>query len=267
MTDAQIQEVKKIKEDKIKFALKEIEGWLWEDSAWLTAFLMEIQTKNVDLSNVSGAVEFGTYKGKYLSVIYTCLQEHSEVAIGYDIFTINTQEQLKENIKKANGESDRLFCFKGDTKRLNSDDILKALGKKPRFISVDAEHTFEGVYNDLLLSLQILGDGGIVAVDDFTNVHCPGVTEGAIAFLSSTHNLKLKPFVSCCNKLFITTESHYEIYFNEIEEFLCKNPDLNVSKYHTTRSDSQNKQKLCRADIHVLSHVKGANYHMKKAGS
>ncbi len=249
--------------DRINVALDKVEGWLWEDSAWLTAFLLKEQNIYIDKNKYSGAVEFGTYKGKYLCVIYSSMMINNESVIGYDIFKLNSTEELVNNIELVCGSSKFLIPVISNTKEIKPHSIIEKNGSKPRFISIDAEHTFEGVYNDMMLASSVLCEGGIIAVDDFTNVHCPGVTEGAISFLNSAHNLNLTPFVSCCNKLFITTNKFHHEYYLLVEKFLLQFSNLNVAKYYNTRSYSQNHQILCKYPIHVLSHVKGANFHLK----
>lgn len=265
MTSTDLNALSNAESEKIKSALVNVEGWLWEDAAWVTAYLLKQQIQHIDLSEIYGAIEFGTYKGKYLSVIYTMMAQRNEAVLGCDLFTLTDPEELHRNIALVCGHSRNLRPMKVNTRDLRPSTLIDSLGSRPRFISIDAEHTFGGVYNDLLISSSIIGQGEIIAVDDFTNLHCPGVTEGAISFLKSAHNVNLAPFLSCCNKLFITTKSHHELYRSFIPMFLTDFPNLNVTKYYPTRSRSQNEQVLCRYPIYVLSHVRGANYHI--AGS
>lgn len=236
-----------------------IEGWLWPDAGWLTAYLMN-GTRDRFHADQNAVVEFGTYKGKYLSLLYHLTEQERATVLGVDIFTLTTPEEVAAGILELLGDSSRLQFISADTKTLTHQDVSSALdGKKARFISIDAEHKAKPVFHDLGLAQEILSDGGIIAVDDFTNVHCPGVTEGAINFLLSEENKRLAPFCSSCNKLFITTEDSHHEYYTMTRKFI---DDVSFTTSHTrffTRSASQNNQELCGYPLWVLSHVKAAS--------
>ncbi len=237
-----------------------IEGWLWPDAGWLTAYLMNATRESFSDEN-NAVVEFGTYKGKYLSLLYYLTRLEKARVLGVDIFTLTTPDEVSAGIADLLQDATRLSLLKADTKTLDASDIRSALNaSSAKFISIDAEHKAAPVYHDLQLSQEVLAEGGIIAVDDYTNVHCPGVTEGAINFLLSDDNARLAPFTSCCNKLFLTTESHQQRYHALARRFI---DDVDFTTSHErffTRSASQNDQMLCGFPVWVISHTKaGAN--------
>jgi hypothetical protein len=50
------------------------------------------------------------------------------------------------------------------------------LGRTFRFIHVDGSHAYETVRSDLLLTRELLVEGGVVVFDDIVSMHTPGVT-------------------------------------------------------------------------------------------
>lgn len=235
-----------------------IEGWLWPDAGWLTAYLFNT-TRDMFDKNRNAVIEFGTYKGKYLSLLYYLTRVERAPVLGVDYFKQTTPDVVRKGMETLFDDIGRLELMTADTKDLQPDDLKTALkGVEAKFISIDAEHTAPAVFSDLALAQELLAEGGVIAVDDYTNVHCPGVTEGAINFLSSAENTRLAAFTSCCNKLFLTTHSTHEFYLNAARNFIDDLDFTTSSKQFYTRSLSQNSQRLCGNPVWVISHVKAA---------
>lgn len=237
-----------------------IEGWLWPDAGWLTAYLINASKSHYD-THSNSVIEFGTYKGKFLSLLYYLTRAEDSLVLGVDVFRLTTQQEVRQGITSLfeATDTDRLRLLTADTKLLTPFELLPYNESfKAKFISIDAEHTSEAVFSDLVLSQNLIAEGGIIAVDDFTNVHCPGVTEGAIKFLVSDQNKCLVAFASCCNKLFLTTRYYHEYFFKLTRKFI-DDVDFTVSSQRFyTRSHSQNSQLLCGSPLWCVSHVKGS---------
>lgn len=70
-----------------------------------------------------------------------------------------------------------------------------------RYISIDGCHTAEHTCSDLLTAQDWLADGVIIMLDDYYNIHWPGVHEGTGDSFRK-YSAKVKPFFYTSNKLF-----------------------------------------------------------------
>jgi hypothetical protein len=59
-----------------------------------------------------------------------------------------------------------------------------------RFVHIDASHEYENVHGDLLSARELLGPGGVVALDDYRAEHTPG-TAAAVWEAVATGGLRL----------------------------------------------------------------------------
>ena len=242
----------------IESIVQKVEGWLWHDAAVFTADLFAFQRTLPEFDPSLGVLEFGTYKGKYLSLFYLLTGETKAPVYGIDIFELAQENDVRNAVISLFGNDNRLHLTKANTREVSPDRLKSLLGGKAlNFISVDAEHSCEGVLNDLRLSEAFLSPTGIIAVDDFTNVHCPGVTEGAIRFLIESN--EIKPFASVCNKLFLCRKEMADLYYERTLRFAVLYPDTVSAKRYHTRTRSQNEQRLCGQPTLVLSHTVGNN--------
>jgi hypothetical protein len=76
-----------------------------------------------------------------------------------------------------------------------------ALARQFRLIHVDGGHEYEVVREDILTARALLGDGGIVIFDDWSQAHCPGV---AMALWESYQDINLIPLGFTDTKLYAT---------------------------------------------------------------
>lgn len=162
-----------------------------------------------------GVLEIGVYKGKYLSYLAVSSKAPS---IGIDVFVFDQRQQAEENIKKVYEKYEReekFHLFKANT-RIMDEKIFSAILEKGgieklTFVSIDGDHSCEGVYHDLKLVEKAIAPGGIIAVDDMFSPISPAVSEGFFKYMN-TENTSLKPICFSDNKLFLTTEGYDELY-------------------------------------------------------
>jgi hypothetical protein len=210
--------------DFIKTKFSEVEGWCLDDAALLTFGLMESQTK---LKCDSAILEIGVYKGKYLSVLYNRAQRTGQPVVGIDTFQGSTSEVVASTFNRLFGSVEHLSLVTHDSSRLGPPQVIEMLGgRHASFISVDGDHAASAVLSDLILSRQVLSEGGIIALDDFLNPKAIGVSEGCYRFFLHNGEQSLRPFAYCANKLFLAARPYDEMYKKAIEALLEEVPDL-----------------------------------------
>ena len=120
-------------------------------------------------------LEIGSYAG--ISLINIVKSINNSMGIGVDMWTSYNENELLENIDNFNIESsfyqnidisglkDRIIGIKA----CSTDKLIEFIKDnfKADFIYVDGSHLLLDCYTDLVLSWQILENGGILAIDDY----------------------------------------------------------------------------------------------------
>ncbi len=218
-----------LRQDDQEFILRKlpsVQGWLLDDSAYFSSALVRWQNQR---EIPGGIFEIGVYAGKYLSLLYHLTQETSVRVLGVDTFQWCPLENTQRNFQSLFERCERLILHQADSTTLTFAEINGALSGKPRFISVDGAHTAKAVYSDLVLSQQLLAEGGIVAIDDVLNPRAIGVGEGAYRYFIDTAGKGLAPFAYCANKLYAASHDQVEIFSKLAWQFVAENPTLQVA--------------------------------------
>jgi len=144
-----------------------------------------------------------------------------QVVVGIDPFELVDSEGARNNIEPAVvGDGSNVKLYRGYSNEVDAAQLLALLGSYARFISIDGSHEKHDVYYDLGLAEQLVGPGGIVAIDDFLNYVTPGVNEAVFAFYSIPR--RLVPFAFIKNKLFLTFRQWADRYKAMLEDKLMK---------------------------------------------
>lgn len=222
-----------------------VEGWLGNQAAFVTQALASEQSRQ----QVCGSIaEIGVHHGLFTSALI-------EVAlINEPVFVIDVFDRQQDNIDRSgrgNFHSFNVtlshFGWKAvlvespatgaipiwvprtvTAIRAKSNEVsigmLRSYFPPLRIMSVDGGHYVDAVVNDLTMAAALLVDGGLIIVDDYTNMlEWPGVREGVAQYFYSRSDKRLAPFAIIANKLFITTASHHEKYFAWLKHL----PELN----------------------------------------
>ena len=198
-----------------------INGWLAPQATEFTAYLFR--------SGLPGnVVEFGVFHGKYLAVLYYLTSTNQTRVLGVDAFFGSADVDISKtvimhNIREACGDSDRLSLLCANTMSLKRDDILKLLPEPITFISVDAGHEAENLFNDITLAADLIAPSGIIAVDDAFNYTTPGAIEGTCRYFEQNSNGRIAPFAFCYNKLFLTSAEHHFFFLELAKRYLYEN--------------------------------------------
>ena len=183
--------------------------------------------------------EIGVYRGKFfIAVAGFALTEEPMYAM--DLFdelkNLNvdgsgiavSQSHFLTNLERFGINHTEVALMAGDSNLLTVKNFTKMSVPLFRFLSVDGSHTLESTLHDLTLASCIIRDGGIVVVDDVTNVTWLGAWQAVIHF--STQGV-LFPFLLAQNKLYMTTKSHHKMYV----DFVTKRPEFLCVSMHISR--------------------------------
>jgi len=193
-------------------AFRGIEGWMAYEAADLTGRLFQWQRS---MQAVTGVLELGVFKGKYLSLLARLAQGTGAPVVGIDAFTSRVGEQIPQadrDYARDAAMATVMALAPGSTPPLllvafTADVELGTLqGLSPSgysFISVDAGHLAADVAHDLVMIEPLTGEHTIIAADDVFNPQTPGVMEGLCRHFIAHPDTVLAPFAWAGNKLFL----------------------------------------------------------------
>ncbi len=217
-------------QQKVRETLSRIEGWLADAAAHFTAWLMMRQNAEGTAGSV---LELGVYRGKYLALLYGCSAPMARRVVGVDLFAGEDSRHnraaiaaVKDTMRSAWGDSDRLELIAADTLKLTATRLMDALAAKAAFVSVDGGHEAIHLENDIDLAAQVLAPGGIVAVDDAFNHTTPGAIEGTCRYFEVRNVGRLAPFAQCYNKLFLCAANEHEARLADAKSYVDGHANL-----------------------------------------
>lgn len=144
-----------------------------------------------------------------VDLMYPYIEKFSN--INYAIQGIHLLENTKE--ERMRGE---IFLHSG-----KSMDVVPKLKITPDLIYVDGEHTTQGVYNDLVLSIKCIDKKGIILIDDIYWEKDNQIVKGVSKFINEYSSNILAMYGTC------KFENTYII--REIETFTFRNVlDLSI---------------------------------------
>ncbi len=193
-------------------AFRGIEGWMSDEAADLTRRLFQWQR---GMQAVTGVLELGVFKGKYLSLLASLAQGTGAPVVGVDAFTSRVGEQIppadQDYARNAavatimamapgSAAPTLLVAFTADVGAAALQELCPG---GYSFISVDAGHLASDVAHDLALVEMLLGERTIIAADDAFNAQTPGVMEALCRHFIGHPDTALAPFAWAGNKLFL----------------------------------------------------------------
>lgn len=219
-------------DDFLNNEFKKISGWCVPHLFNVIQPIHEYQEKN-DLN--SPVAEIGVYHGKFF-IPLALLKSGSGTSYAIDVYEdqefnidnagVGDREIFKNNILAVDRKLiDSTEFYKKDSSAINSRDINKIVNDVPTgfsMFSIDGCHTVEHTLNDLMLAQELTNPSGIIFVDDFTNVHWPGVEE-AVAKYYFFQKYRYLPLAVTCNKLILAHVSHHGLYLDLVKSFLLEN--------------------------------------------
>jgi hypothetical protein len=168
-------------------AIKNIGGWFYEEDAFLFEAISKIQASN----HIKGdLLEIGAYQGRSAAFLGFLLQPNEHLVV-CDLFeeqgvdaeneaekaawypSLNRQEFERHYLQVHPHLPTILACRSSSLTRVGN------LSPTFRFIHIDGSHLYQIVKQDLHTASELLGKGGIVAIDDYRTAHTPGVAAAA----------------------------------------------------------------------------------------
>jgi hypothetical protein len=163
-------------------ALAEVPGWFYETDQALFHWFLSEQTA---AGRTGDLAEIGVYKGKSAILVGEHLQEGEAFTV-VDLFEDPsddpqneaekqkaypglTQRIFEANYLRFHAELPTVIC--GDSRSI----VERARIGGHRFVHIDGSHLYEHVSADLASARLLLGEAGVVAVDDYRSIHTPGV--------------------------------------------------------------------------------------------
>ncbi len=145
--------------------------------------LMRIQS---DLG-VSGPVaEVGAFEGRFFIALAKSLRD-GERALGIDVFEWPNAEVIQRfeaNCARHGVPAEKRITWKADSSKMSAADLLGKLnGERVRLIHVDGEHTQSALTKDLELATAVIGDGGVIVLDDMLHPGYPTLMVAVQAYL------------------------------------------------------------------------------------
>lgn len=113
---------------------------------------------------------------------------------------------------------------------------VKMLRGKVRFFHADGSHKYDNVWNDIKLADALMGEEGILVLDDFQNPHYPQVQAATYSYISSYPD-SFKVILIGGNKAVLCRSSMFEHLFNHIIEFFQHFMEQEGSRVQLSKTD------------------------------
>lgn len=219
----------------------EVTGWI--DRHIMTDILDAIDEFQY-ANNVSGGVmEIGVHHGKFFIPIHNKTRG-DECSYAVDLFAMQdfnidrsgsgNLEIFKKNLYKYGKDHEKCIIVEADSTIWDYEEIIKSdnsINRKLRIISIDGSHTMNATVIDLLQCEKILAGGGVIFVDDYTNVHWPGVACGVSKYFL-LYEPRVCPFFLGLNKLILCHTTWHKKYFNLIKSLTDNNSSRKLVEMH-----------------------------------
>lgn len=214
-----------------------VEGWVIPE---IPGEILDTLAEFQNINSVSGAVmEIGIHHGKFFIPIHNkiCDNECSYAVDVFDMQEFNVDgsgcgnlEAFQQNLLKFGKTPEKCNIIKADSTAWDYTDIDYAeekVNRRLRIISIDGSHTMSATFIDLLECEKRLVSGGIIFIDDYTNVHWPGVACGVNKFFLQ-YAPRVAPFFFGLNKLILCHVSWHEKYLELIKNLTANKCDTKL---------------------------------------
>lgn len=190
-------------------AASSVDGWFYPVDMLLFAFMGEIQ----ETSGFAGDLcEVGVWHGKSLALL-ALMAGPGEQAYGYDRYVLDCTERTRGTLQRFCGSPEAARLVTCDTATCTPDSLRAQMPRPLRFLHVDAGHEYHEALADLQNFGALVGQTGIIAIDDYYDRKFPGVAAAAHAYIEHGKSARFVPFVVGHNKLYLCNPAlagHYQ---------------------------------------------------------
>ena len=186
--------------------IETVNGWLGDVDIFAIKAIGEWQAEQGIAGDLA---EIGVHHGK-LYFILALLRRASEKALAMDLFeddAMNVGAHARRDIM-LHRNADRLGIdisdaeiWKVDSTTITPAQIAEKVGNV-RLFSVDGGHEYHHVAADLRTAESVLGDRGVIIIDDIFGIGWPDVTVAAMHFLTEYAD-RIEPFLITRSKLYV----------------------------------------------------------------
>lgn len=213
-------------------ALDAVPGWLSREAQVFTEHLIDLHWRT---RCITGVLELGVFKGKYLSLLAACTRGAGAPLVGVDAFLqrhgvklipehrASAEAEIVRAVASVAGPDVVPTLIGGYTREVDDSELRALAPKGYSFVSVDAGHDADDVEIDAALAERLLAPVGIIAFDDVFNGATPGVAEGLFRYMLAKPR-DIAPFATCGNKLFACRPAVHKEY-HAFTEDLARNAE------------------------------------------
>ena len=184
-------------------------GWFIKGAAVLWDCLLSFQNQQAINGNF---LEIGCWKGKS-ATCSTMFAADDEYCVFSDRIIL---PELKDSLSQIR-KTKNLFV-EGLSSELASNKQFAELGSNFRWIHIDGEHSGEAITQDLSLAHEMLGELGIISVDDVPSAAYPQLFYAVVEYLSKNPDLTM--FACGHNKIYLCRKSAAPTYLHYIRDHL-----------------------------------------------
>jgi hypothetical protein len=218
---------------------KIVEGWVFPG---LIDFLKCVGRFQLEAKITGNIAEIGVHHGRLLIALAhmlgsggTCLalDVFDDQSANVDGSGRGSLDKLRENIAQFAPPDVEFAFIKADSLALTAPTRMTIAQEHGpfRIFSIDGGHTVEHTYNDLQFAQDMLAVGGVIMVDDYYNLHWPGVHEGVGLFYTRGVP-RIKPFMYAHNKLFFAGIAFHRRYLRWSSDMFCDRRGFKVVKMY-----------------------------------
>jgi predicted O-methyltransferase YrrM len=188
----------------------ELPGFFMRESMLLWDFILWAQ----DRLHIGGDfLEIGVYRGKSGALGAQYLKA-AEVAVFVDIYLPAETREALRRARRGN-----IVFLERRSADLLTDAALHDKGAQFRWCHIDGDHTGYSTAQDLVSSAALVGERGIICVDDFFSFRYPQLTAAVYDFLAA-NRLRFRMLLCGANKCYICRAPAYAAYEKDIKENL-----------------------------------------------
>lgn len=142
-------------------------------AAAVTCGLLRIQS---ELGVKGPTAEIGTFEGRFFIAMAHALRD-GERALGMDVFDWPNPEvidRFEANCARHGVRPERRITWKVDSGKTAPEALLAKLGgERVRLFHIDGEHSRAALARDLELATAVIGEGGVLVLDDMLHPGYP----------------------------------------------------------------------------------------------
>ena len=138
-----------------------IEGMFTHFSMAVIDALLSYQN---EIGIAGNMLEFGVFKGRSAALMGRHLNSNERLVLVDNIDHLN-----RDAIARFRAAVDFLVCATEDFRKTYAD--FNKRRRSFRFIHIDASHDFRATFRELKMADDLLAENGIIAMDDFANLH------------------------------------------------------------------------------------------------